>query len=232
MFKELLNDIVTKHIVGKGNGLISDFIEDNFLFGIGRRGQLLLDEPGPCLLYTSLLKTDIGALYESDEEANPYLSHSDEDDDQADKDKKGSDNDNDRQSKKSSPKKKTSETPSGTPKLVVKSINQAMVVLSGEKSVLSNFPPGDWNPNMKKRNLESSKSEDPETKKPKLNYTDDDLLKEEDIINAIEGKQLTLKQLIRQLKDKVGRHPENKERMKLYVKKLVKLNGKFLELST
>lgn len=194
-------------------------------------GEKKIDEEGE-KVKKALLKTDIGALYESDEEANPYLSHSDEDDDQADKDKKGSDNDNDRQSKKSSPKKKTSETPSGTPKLVVKSINQAMVVLSGEKSVLSNFPPGDWNPNMKKRNLESSKSEDPETKKPKLNYTDDDLLKEEDIINAIEGKQLTLKQLIRQLKDKVGRHPENKERMKLYVKKLVKLNGKFLELST
>lgn len=84
---------------------------------------------------------------------------------------------------------------------------------------------------MKKRPAESQPQESMDNKRAKSDHSADDLLTEDDIINAIEGKQLTLKQLIRQLKEKVGRHPDNKERMKVFVKKLVKLNGKFLELS-
>lgn len=193
-------------------------------------GEKKIDEEGE-KVKKALLKTDLGALYESDAEENPYLSHSEEDEEQADSDKKDSEKDNEKQSRRSSPRKKASDTPSGPPKLVVKSINQNIVVLTGEKSVLSNFPAGAWNPNLKKRPAESQPQESMDNKRAKSDHSADDLLTEDDIINAIEGKQLTLKQLIRQLKEKVGRHPDNKERMKVFVKKLVKLNGKFLELS-
>lgn len=192
-------------------------------------GEKKIDEEGE-KVKKALLKTDLGALYESDEDENPYLSHSEEDEEQ-NEEKKDSDKENEKQSRKSSPKKKSSDTPSGPPKLVVKSVNQHIVVLHGEKSVLSNFPAGDWNPNAKKRAAEPTSSAQPDSKKLKTDYSDADLLTEDDIINAIQGKKLTLKQLIQQLKEKVSKHPDNKERMKVFVKNLVKLNGKFLELS-
>lgn len=191
-------------------------------------GEKKIDEEGE-KVKKALMKTDLGALYESDEEQNPYLSQSEEEENSEDKEKKGSENEGEKQSRKSSPKKK-SETPSGPPKLSVKNIDKTVITLHGEKSLLSKFPVGAWNPNAKKRATEPTENIKA-AKRAKLEYTDDDLLTEQEIIDAIDGKQLTLKQLIRQLKEKVGRHPDNKERMKVFVKKLVKLNGKFLELS-
>ncbi|SSD61737.1 related to Transcription initiation factor IIF subunit alpha [Saccharomycodes ludwigii] len=58
------------------------------------------------------------------------------------------------------------------------------------------------------------------------------LLTEQDIIERVTSRKMTLKDLIRDLKKKVSMHPENKERMKNYVKRLVKLNNGYLELNT
>lgn len=191
-------------------------------------GEKKIDEEGE-KVKKALLKTDLGALYESDNDSNPYLSDSDQEENEEGNIKKEEDVE-DKLNRKFAKKKKISKTHFLGPSIQVKSINNCIIVLSANKTILANFPTGNWNPCA--ANYQPGNSYNHTSKTIQEGYEDEKfLLTEEDVINAIRGKKLTLKQLIRELKEKVNKHPENKLRMKTFVKKLVKLNGKFLELA-
>ncbi|AMD22794.1 HHR025Cp [Eremothecium sinecaudum] len=227
--KESEQRIKKEMLQANAMGLRDDDLEDDddALFG-----EKKIDEEGE-KVKKALLKTDLGALYESDEDSNPYLSESEVEENDENKAKK-EDQADDSLSRKSSPKKKTSRSPFAGPRIFVKRIKNCVIVLNADKSVLNNFPPGHWNPNAKKQKVDARHSVD--NRSTSINQDDStnlegtDLLTEEDIVSAVKGKKITLKQLIKDLKSKISRHPENKARMKLYFKKLVKLNGEYLEL--
>lgn len=193
-------------------------------------GQKKIDEEGE-KVKKALIKTDLGALYESDEDSNPYLSDSDVDEDDENEVK---DEDQDESiSKKLSPKKKLSSSPTAGPRMFVKSIKNCIIVLNAEKSVLSNFPAGSWNPSAKRQlnNLtDSTDSPIGVKQEDSNNFNNAGLLTEQDIITAVKGKEITLKELIKQLKLKLSKHPENKARFRLFFKKLVKWHGEYLEI--
>ncbi|AGO09842.1 AaceriAAL149Cp [[Ashbya] aceris (nom. inval.)] len=188
-------------------------------------GEKKIDEEGE-KVKKALLKTDLGALYESDDDSNPYLSDSDLDDDE-DKKIKKEDQDDDSLSRKTSPRKKASRSPHAG-HIYVKSIKNCIIVISADKSILNNFPKGEWNPSSAK--LDTSAKDRSDSGSRDGAPAPHELLTEQDIIDAVQGKEITLKQLIKELRSKF-KHPENKDRLKLFVKRLVKLNGTFLELA-
>ncbi|AET40965.1 transcription factor IIF subunit TFG1 Ecym_7113 [Eremothecium cymbalariae DBVPG len=228
--KESEQRIKKEMLMANAMGLRDDELveDDNDLFG-----EKKIDEEGE-KVKKALLKTDLGALYESDDDSNPYLSESDVEEDE-EKKVKEEDGEEHNLSKDSSPKKRSSRSPLAGPRIFVKSIKNCVLVLGADKSVLTNFPEGEWNPTVKGRTSEPLDLADIQSSEIKKDDStlleNDDLLTEQDIIDAVRGKEITLKQLIKELKAKVSKRPENKTRMKLYVKKLVKLNGTFLELA-
>ncbi|XBW37036.1 hypothetical protein QEN19_002616 [Hanseniaspora menglaensis] len=186
----------------------------------------------------ALKKTDMGVLYDSDDEDedDPYLSKSDleleENKDQDVKPEEKSDAD-----KLSSPDKKGKKVKK--PKTSLKHHKNNLIVIKSSPEILKRFPLGEWYPktngNQKlsvsvhesKSDLSSaiSKSSTPDTKLAPV-LTKDDIV---EIISQNPGK-LTLKDLIKQLKLKVVMNAENKNTMKILIKQIVKLNNGFLDL--
>lgn len=202
-------------------------------------------------LRKALNKTDMSGIYESDEDINPYLSESDLEADKseeeeiikADLSKPVSPVPNGENSRKSP-------TPS-TKSVKVKSVNNpvGIVVISALPSVLIKFPKGEWNPSAKKRVVEASDDEGRSHKRVKLEepveqipqpqikteaslaeVPDDDLLTENDIVQIVTTEKVTAKDLIHKLKAKLSRHPDNKTRIKGFVRKLLKNQDGFLVL--
>lgn len=197
-------------------------------------GEKKIDDEGERVM-KALQKSDMAALYESDDESksNPYLSESEAENTEEAK-AKDENQENGKSSRKGSPKKKSSRgSPSG-PRIYVKSIKDFQLVLRADKSVLRNFPEGSWNPHAKdEKSRTPGAASSPSS--PPIKIEDDienpDLLTERDIIDVVTGRQMTLKQLIKELKEKVAKHPSNKDRMKYLVKRLVRLNNGYLELN-
>ncbi|SCV03491.1 LAMI_0H08570g1_1 [Lachancea mirantina] len=193
-------------------------------------GEKKIDNEGERVM-KALQKSDMAALYESDDESklNPYLSESENENNEENAVKKEEDDD-EKNSRKSSPTKRSRES-SSTPQIHVRSIKDCVIVLKADKKILGKYPPGNWNPGAQR-----PKSEEPQ-KLPKNSAPGEEqgedpaLLTEQDIVEAVQGNKMTLKQLIRDLKSKVALHPSNKDRMKLYVRKLLKLNNGYLELN-
>lgn len=223
--KESEQRIKKEMLQANAMGLRDDDDIDEDLFG-----EKKIDDEGERVM-KALQKSDMAALYESDDESkiNPYLSESEVENPEEAKIKEDG-QENGKTSRRGSPKKKSSRgSPSG-PKIYVKSIKDFQIVLRGDKSVLKNFPEGNWNPNANDKGAKGSvvaasslKIED--------GGEDPNLLTEDDIINVVKGRRMTLKQLIKELKEKVAKHPSNKDRMKHLVKRLVRLNEGYLELS-
>ncbi|SCU79413.1 LAFA_0B02960g1_1 [Lachancea sp. 'fantastica'] len=195
-------------------------------------GEKKIDDEGERTM-KALQKSDMAALYESDDESklNPYLSESEADPEE--EKEKEEDQENGKGSRKSSPRKKSPRSSLQGPRIHVKSIKNFQVVLKAEKSVLKSFPEGTWNPHVKADRLNAP---DGDVSSPAVkieeSVEDPNLLTESDIVNVVSGRKMNLKQLIKELKEKVARHPSNKERMKHLVKKLVKLKDGYLELTT
>lgn len=195
-------------------------------------------------LRKALNKTDVTGIYESDEDINPYLSESDLEQDKSDEEIIKADLSKPVSPVPSGEVTRKSPTPSRTIK--VKSVNNpiGVVVLSALPSVLVKFPKGDWNPNIKKRVVETSddersykrvKVEEPQ-QIPQIKREDSgevpngDLLTEDDIIQIVTTEKVTAKELIHKLKAKLSRHPDNKTIIKGLVKKLLKNQDGFLIL--
>lgn len=223
--KESEDRIKKEMLQANAMGLRDDEEIDDDLFG-----EKKMDDEGE-RVKKALQKSDAAALYESDDdELNPYLSESDLEDQDANTVKQ-EDQENGRSSRKGSPKKKSSRGSPSAPQIYVKSIKDCMIVLKAGKSVLNNFPSGEWNPQAKKRTSEQPADLGSAKGGAESDENAENILTEDDIINAVSGKRMTLKQLIRELREKVSKHPSNKERMKLLVKRLVKLNDGYLELN-
>jgi transcription initiation factor TFIIF subunit alpha len=180
----------------------------------------------------TLIKTEAG-MYDSDEEMiNPYLSQSDLEQ-EPDEEVVTAD-----LSKPVSPVgsgvSRQASPPAGS-RIKVKSVNApvGMVVLKGLASILMQFPRGDWNPSAKKRAAEHGDEQQHDTKRIKLEGAPvksespvsipcDDLLTEEDILNAVKSSEkITAKELISKFKHKL-KNPENKTRIKILGKQLLK----------
>ncbi|SCU82899.1 LAME_0C03290g1_1 [Lachancea meyersii CBS 8951] len=196
-------------------------------------GEKKIDDEGERTM-KALQKSDMAALYESDDESkiNPYLSESEAENAEEDKEK-GEDEENGKSSRKSSPRKKSPRGALSGPRIHVKSIKNFQVILKADKSVLKNFPEGAWNPHAKTTgaNVAENEAFSQNVKVEEESTENPDLLTEGDIINVVAGRRMNLKQLIKELKEKVARHPSNKDRMKHLVKKLVKLKDGYLELT-
>ncbi|SCU96705.1 LANO_0E14136g1_1 [Lachancea nothofagi CBS 11611] len=224
--KESEQRIKKEMLQANAMGLRDDDEMDEDLFG-----EKKFDDEGEKTM-KALQKSDMAALYDSDDESklNPYLSESEAEKLEEDKEKEDS-QENGKSSRKTSPRKKSPRSTLSGPRVHVKSIKDFQVVLKADKSILKNFPEGSWNPHAKKSNSNASSGASSPVIKIEDNAEHQDLLKEEDIINVVSGRKMTLKQLIKELKEKVAKHPSNKDRMKHLVKKLVKLNEGYLELN-
>ncbi|CDR40718.1 CYFA0S05e03664g1_1 [Cyberlindnera fabianii] len=192
----------------------------------------------------TLIKTEAG-VYDSDEDLNPYLNESDLEAEKTDEELITAD-----LSKPVSPSGTTFGSRAGSPsirRIRVKSYDQGFLVLKASPDVLKEFPPGEWNPQIKKRSIEPSSADERETKRVKLEPqeesvikleenpmipapAEDNILTAEDVIAVVkrEGK-VTAKSLILSLKSKLS-NPENKARVKVFVKQLLKNDDGFLVL--
>ncbi|SCU85815.1 LADA_0D09934g1_1 [Lachancea dasiensis] len=224
--QRIKKEMLQANAMGLRDGDGDDIDEDLF-------GEKKIDDEGERTM-KALQKSDMAALYESDDEAklNPYISESEPENQEEDKDKdKDESQENDKSGRRGSPTKKTKKgTPSGS-RIHVKSIKDCQVILKADSSTLKNFPEGIWNPNTAQKATEKIDSDSflPSVKDEDSD-THPDLLTEADIVNVVSGRTMTLKQLIKELKEKVAKHPSNKDRMKHLVKKLVKLKDGNLEL--
>lgn len=202
-------------------------------------------------LRKALNKTDMTGIYESDEDANPYLSESDLEVDEDEEEGAKADLSKPVSPVPSGEATRKSATPSGR-SIKVKTVNNpvGLVVLSALPSVLVKFPKGEWNPNVKKRVVETSDDEARSHKRVKLEeptqqipyspevkmetssneIPNDDLLVEDDIIQVVTNEKVTAKELIHKLKAKLSRHPDNKTRIKGFVRKLLKSQDGYLVL--
>ena len=204
----------------------------------------------------ALRKTDLGALYDSDEEKNPYLSESDVEENKkeeeenskskeasmkADGDGSGKQATNGKSANEGTPKNKSPSKQRSGPKKVkkiktsCKKYKNGVVLIKADPTILKNFPAGEWNPG---KNEDSSvqqsslKTEGAQAQQQQsLGTKEDRPLTEQDIIDIVSSGKITLKELIKELKRRITMDTENRERMRVYVKKLVKISDGFLELS-
>ncbi|GAV52460.1 hypothetical protein ZYGR_0AG04510 [Zygosaccharomyces rouxii] len=196
-----------------------------------------IDEEGE-RIKRALQKTELAALYSSDdEEINPYLSESDvenkEQSDQANKEN----SEESPSSKKGSPKKNVGSSSSlnahREPQIKVKSIKDCVIVLKADKKVLTNFPKGDWNPELAKRKREDGAADAVEStpsKKVKLEESATPLITEQDIIDAIGDGKVNVKDFGKTIRRKYP-GPDNKKLMVAIVKKLCrKVDDEHMEL--
>ncbi|CCK71673.1 transcription factor IIF subunit TFG1 KNAG_0H02580 [Huiozyma naganishii CBS 8797] len=197
----------------------------------------------------ALQKTELAALYSSDDdEINPYLSESDlekEESSKGEEEKKDKDK-ADSPKKGRSPQIKRERSPSvkSVPPIKVKSINDCFVILKSEKSVLQNFPQGEWNPTTKRVREVSEihtdsnspapivKQEEPEAKKVKVENGNEitPLISEQDIIDAIGDGKVNVKDFGKTIRKRFP-GSENKKLMFAIVKKLCrKVDNEHMEL--
>lgn len=219
-----------------------------------------IDEEGE-KIKKALQKTELAALYPSDNDDNPYLSESDlenKDEDGVIKKEDGAPS-----SKKSSPRKASpvstvisngkNRAPSKEPKFKVKSIKNCVIILKGNKTLLRDFPPGEWNPEAAKQLKESEhgimisgnsgtefESESAVTVKsevgsvPASQNPDQEafipLITDQDIIDAIGKGKVNVKEFGKNIRRKYP-GSENKKRMFAIVKRLCrKVDDEHMEL--
>jgi transcription initiation factor TFIIF subunit alpha len=239
---KIKREMRSANLHGDNDVEVGDDDVDDDLFG----ERKVFDKDGEKLRKT-LLKTEAGGMYESDDEENPYLNDSDveKDEDEEEEIIKA-----DLSKPVSLVGQSSRQSSPPVNRIKVKSVNRpiGVVVLKALPSVLVKFPKGDWNPYAKKRFAEENNYEDDQiSKKIKLEepsssvkleqeitipQDDDALLTEEDIINIVKVEKVTAKELIARLKPKLSRHPDNKNRIKLLVKKLLKNENGFLILKS
>lgn len=189
----------------------------------------------------TLKKTDMGVLYDSDdEEENPYLSKSDIEDEEKEKEEQNKVKAEEKSDieKLKSPEKKVRKP--RKVKTTVKKHKNNIIVIKTQPDILKKFPLGDWYPKPEgetKFNVSPSKSSSVSVSTKTSSSTPEgslsEELKEEDITNIISANpgKLTLKDLIKELKQKIVMNADNKAKMKVLIKQLVKLNNGFLELA-
>lgn len=206
-----------------------------------------IDEEGE-RIKKALQKTELAALYSSDDEINPYLSESDLENPEVKKE--GEESDKSKENSESPSKKarlptvKKEKSPSRLePQIKVKSIKNCVIILKGDKKILRNFPEGEWNPNAVKRQREDSvessigspspsvKLEEPDSKKVKLETTDTiPLITEQDIKDAIGDGKVNVKDFGKAIRKRFP-GAENKKSMFAIVKKLCrKVDNEHMEL--
>lgn len=210
--------------------------EDDDLFN-----EKKIDEEGE-RIKKALQKTELAALYSSDDEINPYLSESDLENPEVKKE--GEDTDKSKETSESPSKKarlpqvKKEKSPSKLePQLKVKSIKNCVIILKGDKKILRNFPEGEWNPTAVKREREdvvespigspspSVKLEEPDSKKVKLETNDTiPLITEQDIRDAIGDGKVNVKDFGKAIRKRFP-GTENKKLMFAIVKKLCRKVG-------
>lgn len=185
----------------------------------------------------ALKKTDLGVLYDTDDEDenDPYLSKS-ELEDEDNKDAKVKAQDKSDAEKLTSPDKKAKKV--RKPKAIVKKYKNNIIVIKTTPEILKRFPLGEWYPKTDSEKALSvsengnyGESTDGLSEKNSSNKLAAELTKQDivDIISSNPGK-LTLKDLIKELKLRVVMNAENKNAMKVLIKQIVKLNNGFLEL--
>lgn len=192
----------------------------------------------------ALQKTELAALYSSDEdELNPYLSESDM---EKDDDKKDSDSKDKTQSPKKersvSVKQEAEEANKLPPKIKVKSIRDCIVVLESNKDILNNFQTGEWNPTTAKKRprladvkptstTSTVVKEEPVEKKIKLEEGSAiPLITEQDIIEAMGDGKVNVKDFGKMIRKKFP-GADNKKHMFAIVKKLCrKVDSEHMEL--
>ncbi|GEQ66863.1 hypothetical protein JCM33374_g526 [Metschnikowia sp. JCM 33374] len=185
-----------------------------------------------------LNKTE-GAVYESDnEESNPYVSQSDLE----------SDDDSEPEASVKPEPVEGVEQEKGEPRprtIYISRISNGVVVINATKEFLRDFPHGEWNPNAKKRpqHFEESapakkiKREDtgsisPVPEVPKTNDLDNsglngELVTTSEVLDIVRKNPLTTKELLLNLKSRIGTHKDNKIRIIQIVKQNLRLaNGK------
>lgn len=187
----------------------------------------------------ALKKTDLGVLYDSDEDENdPYLSKSDIEDEENKDDQKVKTEENNDEDKLSSPDKKTTKKVK-KPKTSIKKYKNNLIVIKSTPEILKKFPLGEWYPKTdsdKKLSVTPVPINNDDIKQLSKNNTPDinlaPVLTKQDIVDIISSNpgKLTLKDLIKQLKLRVVMNAENKNTMKILIKQIVKLNNGFLEL--
>ncbi|CAR26478.1 hypothetical protein ZYGR_0H02890 [Zygosaccharomyces rouxii] len=196
-----------------------------------------IDEEGE-RIKRALQKTELAALYSSDdEEINPYLSESDVENKEQSEQGNKENSEESPSSKKGSPKKNVGSSSSlnahREPQIKVKSIKDCVIVLKADKKVLTNFPGGDWNPELSKRKREdgtADAAENTPSKKVKLEENATPLIAEQDIIDAIGDGKVNVKDFGKTIRRKYP-GPDNKKLMVAIVKKLCrKVDDEHMEL--
>lgn len=178
-----------------------------------------IDEEGE-RIKKALQKTELAALYSSDDEMNPYLSESDvENKDQSDEVKK--EDAEEGSSKRSSPRKdlKASNNVNREPQIRVKSIKDCIMILKADKKLLKGFPEGEWSPKVAKRKREENEADDTANKKVKTEDGSVPLITEQGIRDAIGDGVVNVKEFGKNIR-KMYPGPENKQLMVAIVKKL------------
>lgn len=208
-----------------------------------------IDEQGE-RIKKALQKTELAALYSSDDEINPYLSESDYENPEVKKEDaendKGKDGNESPSKRSKSPQIKKEKSPAKLePQLKVKSIKDCVIILKGDKKLLRNFPAGKWNPNTSKRQRDDDvddvttesttttvKSEESEFKKVKTETSDANvpLITEQDIRDAIGDSKVNVKEFGKAIRKRFP-GSENKKLMFAIVKKLCrKVDNEHMEL--
>lgn len=98
------------------------------------------------------------------------------------------------------------------------------VVLQLPPKLLSNFPKGSWNPNIKREEVPAQGSS------AAGEESDPNLLTREDVVSHIVSGQTNIKELLTALRPKLAMHPDNQERLKRLVKEVAKSKDKKLYL--
>ncbi|OBA22247.1 Rap30/74 interaction domain-containing protein [Metschnikowia bicuspidata var. bicuspidata NRRL YB-4993] len=187
-----------------------------------------------------LNKTE-GAVYESDnEESNPYVSQSDlESNDDSEPEANIKTEPVDGELGREEPRART---------VYISRINNSTIVINATKDFLRQFPHGEWNPNAKKR-LQSFESPSP-TKKIKceessplvpglvpsnssdLGYSglNGELVTTLEVLDIVRQNPLTTKELLLNLRSRIGTHKDNKTRIIQIVKQNLRLADGKLQL--
>ncbi|CDK26194.1 unnamed protein product [Kuraishia capsulata CBS 1993] len=184
-------------------------------------------------LRKALAKNALNEVYESDdEEENPYISESEAESETEVKREPGLESPSQPGSQSHSPEVKeeyserqSSRSPDlSAPRISVKSYSNGFLVLRAVKTLLAEFPAGEWNPSVRKRSVESEA--EPSNKKIKLEAVVEDLTAEE-VASIVGDGPIELNALLRAIGPKVH-DPANKDRLRVILKANYKLKNKFV----
>lgn len=208
-----------KEMLKANTGLQEKFDDDDDDDDLFNEKKKKFDKEGK-KLKKALVKNEFGqVVYESDDdENNPYVSDSDLNTSESDTDVKKED--------KSGDNSKTSTPMPHTPVISVRSPGSnpvGIVVFKALSSVLSRYPPGEWNPKVAKKRSLLPEALENGVKKQKLDGT---LITKEEISDLIRNNELTTKELYQRLKEKMSKNRSNKEIFKSLIKELAKVRTK------